>query len=139
MKRILCACLVCLLLLSACSESEELPPDLMVGGSGGFGEYEFDFSVERLSGWPDGEWDFVYTYRGERICDGYRICFPLEIFSFQTVEVNITEIAAPQNTQSAAFPVAICHGGSGTTEITVVAANGKTVTFQIACMIKRVG
>ena len=39
----------------------------------------------------------------------------------------------------ATFPVAICRGGSGKTEITVTASDGKTATFKITCRVTQIG
>jgi len=45
----------------------------------------------------------------------------------------------PENSFTATFPVAICDGGSGKTEITVTDSNGKTATFKVSCDVTQVG
>jgi hypothetical protein len=55
------------------------------------------------------------------------------------MQVDIIEKAAPGNTYSATFPGAICHGGTGKTEITVTDSSGKTATFKITCQVTQVG
>jgi hypothetical protein len=104
-----------------------------------YGIYEFAFSVEQLSGEPIDAWDFVYTYNGEAITTGHQIRFSLGIFTFHSMQVDIIEKAAPGNIYSATFPVAICRGGTGKTEITVTNADGKTATFKITCQVTQVG
>lgn len=134
MKRILCTSIALMVLLSMCSAPSREP-------IGGFthGMYEFRFTVERLSGWPFEGWDFVYTYDGEEIKTGDRILFSLEIFSFYYIQADVIERDTPDNIYSTTFPVAICDGGSGKTEITVTDSDGRTATFQITCRVTQVG
>ena len=136
MKRIICASLSLLMLLTGCTapEPDPLPPESFT-----YGIYEFTFSVEQLSGEPTDAWDFVYTYNGETITTGHQIRFSLGIFTFHSIQVDIVEKAAPGNTYSATFPVAICHGGTGKPEITVTNDDGKTATFKITCQVTQVG
>jgi hypothetical protein len=101
--------------------------------------YELDFSVERLSGWPFEGWDFVYTYNGEEIQNGHQVLLSVEIFTFYSVQVEVIERDNPKNSFTATFPVAICDGGSGKTEITVTGSNGKTATFKVTCNVTQVG
>ena len=136
MKRIICASLALLLLLMGCTVPAPTP---LPTESFTYGIYEFAFAVEQLSGEPTDAWDFVYTYNGETITTGHQIRFSLEIFTFHSMQVDIIEKAAPGNTYSATFPVAICRGGSGKTEITVTNADGKTATFKITCQVTQIG
>ena len=136
MKRIICASLSLLMLLTGCTAPA---PDPLPTESFTYGIYEFTFSVEQLSGEPTDAWDFVYTYNGETITTGHQIRFSLGIFTFHSIQVDIVEKAAPGNTYSATFPVAICHGGTGKTEITVTNADGKTATFKITCQVTQLG
>lgn len=140
MKRILCTSIALLLLLTACSAPvQQMTPSTELGGDYDYGVYEFTFNVERVSGWPFEGWDFVYTYNGEEIQSGHQILFSLELFSFHSVQVDVIEWDNPKNSFSATFPVAICDGGSGKTEITVTDSNGRTATFKVACEVTQVG
>ena len=140
MKRILCTSIALLLLLTACSAPvQQMPPSTEPDGDYDYGVYEFDFDVERLSGWPFEGWDVVYTYNDEVIESGYQVLLSVEVFTFYSVRVEMIERDNPKNTFTATFPVAICDGGSGKTEITVTGSNGKTATFKITCEVTQVG
>ena len=136
MKKIICAVIASLLLLTGCAAPSHtpLPTESLTHGI-----YEFTFSVEQLSGEAADQWDFVYTYNGQTITSGHQILFSLEIFTFHSIQVDAIEKGAPGNAYSATFPVAICNGGSGKTEITVTDANGTTATFKISCQVTQVG
>ena len=136
MKRIICAGLVLLLLLTGCTVPAPTP---LPTESFTYGIYEFAFAVEQLSGELNDTWDFVYTYNGETITSGHQIRFSLGIFTFHSMQVDIIEKAAPGNTYSATFPVAICRGGTGKTEITVTNTAGTTATFKITCQVTQIG
>lgn len=139
MKRILCTSIVLIMLLTACSAPAQQPPSTELNGGVTYGVYELDFSVERLSGWPFEGWDFVYTYNGEEIQNGHQVLLSVEIFTFYSVQVEVIERDNPKNSFTATFPVAICDGGSGKTEITVTDSNGKTATFKVTCDVTQVG
>lgn len=136
MKKIICASIALLLLLSGCAAPSPTP---LPTESFTQGIYEFSFSVEQLSGEATDQWDFVYTYKGETITSGHQILFSLEIFTFHSIQVDVIEKDAPSNTYSATFPAAICNGGSGKTEITVTNTDGKTATFKITCQVTQIG
>ena len=136
MKRIICASLALLLLLTGCTVPA---PDPLPTESFTYGIYEFAFAVEQLSGEPTDAWDFVYTYNGETITTGHQIRFSLGIFTFHSMQVDIIEKATPSNIYSATFPVAICRGGTGKTEITVTNTAGTTATFKITCQVTQIG
>ena len=136
MKRIICASLSLLMLLTGCTAPA---PDPLPTESFTYGIYEFAFAVEQLSGESTDAWDFVYTYNGETITTGHQIRFSLGIFTFHPIRVDVIEKAAPGNTYSATFPVAICRGGTGKTEITVTNADGTTATFKITCQVTQIG
>ena len=136
MKRIICASLSLLMLLTGCTAPAPTP---LPTESFTYGIYEFAFAVEQLSSEPTDAWDFVYTYNGETITTGHQIRFSLGIFTFHSIQVDVIEKAAPGNTYSATFPVAISRGGTGKTEITVTNADGKTATFKITCQVTRIG
>ena len=139
MKRILCTSIVLIMLLTACSAPAQQPPSTELNGGVTYGVYELDFSVERLSVWPFEGWDFVYTYNGEKIQNGHQVLLSVEIFTFYSVQVEVIERDNPKNSFTATFPVAICDGGSGKTEITVTDSNGKTATFKVTCDVTQVG
>lgn len=136
MKKLIYAGIALLLLLSGCTAPSPTP---LPTESFTQGIYEFSFSVEQLSGEATDQWDFVYTYNGETITSGHQILFSLEIFTFHSIQVDVIEKGAPSNTFSATFPVAICAGGSGKTEITVTDTDGKIATFKIVCQVTQIG
>ena len=140
MKRILCTSIVLIMLLTACSApAQQMPPNTELNGNYTYGVYELNFDIERLSGWPFEGWDFVYTYNGEKIQNGHQVLLSVEIFTFYSVQVDVIERDNPKNSFTATFPVAICDGGSGKTEITVTGSNGKTATFKVTCNVTQVG
>lgn len=136
MKKIIRAGIALLLILSGCTAPSPTP---LPTESFTYGIYEFTFSVEQLSGEATDQWDFVYTYNGETIASGHQILFSLEIFTFHSIQVDVIEKAAPSNKYSATFPVAICAGSSGKTEITVTDTTGTTATFKITCHVTLAG
>ena len=140
MKRILCTSIVLIILLTACSAPAQLvPPSTELYGNYTYGVYELNFDIERLSGWPFESWDVVYTYNDEVIESGHQVLLSVEIFTFYSVQVDVIERDNPKNSFTATFPVAICDGGSGKTEITVTSSNGKTATFNVTCDVTQVG
>lgn len=140
MKRILCTSIALLLLLTACSTPvQQMQPSTEPNGNYTYGVYELDFNVERLSGWPFESWDVVYTYNDEKIESGHQVLLSVEVFTFYSVQVEMIEQDNPKNSFTATFPVAICDGGSGKTEITVTGSNGKTATFKVTCDVTQVG
>ena len=140
MKKILCTSIVLIILLAACSAPvQQVPPTTELSGDYTYGVYELDFHIERLSGWPFESWDFVYTYNGEKIQNGHQVLLSVEIFTFYSVQVDVIEQDNPNNSFTATFPVAICDGGSGKTEITVTDSNGKSATFKVTCDVTQVG
>ncbi len=135
MKRIVCA-IMALLLLAGCTAHEPKPVPTEPFRQG---VYEFSFSVDSLSGDQADQWEFVYTYNGEPITNGHQILFPLEIFTFHSIQVEVIEKGAPSNAYSATFPVAICDGGSGKTEVKVIGSDGEEVVFKITCRVTLIG
>lgn len=131
-----CAGIALFLMLSGCTAPSPTP---LPTQSFTQGIYEFSFSVELLSGEATDQWEFFYTYNGETITNGHQILFSLEIFTFHSIQVEVIEKGAPSNKYSATFPVAICNGGTGKTEITVTNADGKTATFKISCQVTQFG
>ena len=140
MKRILCTSIALLLLLTACSAPvQQMSPSTEPDVDYDYGVYELDFDIERLSGWPFEGWDVVYTYNDEVIESGYQVLLSVEVFTFYSVRVEMIERDNPKNTFTATFPVAVCDGGSGKTELTVTGSNGKTATFKVTCNVTQVG
>ena len=140
MRRILRTSIVLIMLLTACSAPvQQVPPSTEPNGNYTYGVYELDFDVKRLSGWPFEGWDVVYTYNDEVIESGYQVLLSVEVFTFYSVQVEMIERDNPKNSFTATFPVAICDGGSGKTEITVTDSNGKTATFKVTCDVIQVG
>jgi len=140
MKKLLCTSIVLIMLLTACSSpAQQVPPTTELGGDYTYGVYELDFSVERLSDWPFESWNVVYTYNDEKIESGHQVLLSVEVFTFYSVRVEMIERDNPKNSFTATFPVAICDGGSGKTEITVTDSNGKTATFKVTCDVTQVG
>lgn len=136
MKKIICASIALLLILSGCAAPS---PTSLPAESFTHGIYEFSFSVEQLSGDDTDQWDFVYTYNGETITSGHQILFSLEIFTFHSIQVDVIEKSVPSNKYSATFRVAICDGGSGKTEITATDTSGRTDSFRIVCSVVQIG
>ena len=137
-KWFVCVCVALTMFLAGCSIFiKETAPETTEAAT--HGSYEFAFSVEQLSGDSCSEWEFVYTYDGETISSGHQILFSLEIFTFHSIRVDISEKGALDNTYSATFPVAICAGGAGKTEVAVTGADGKTATFKITCQVTQIG
>ena len=140
MKRILCTSIALIMLLTACSAPvQQVPPTTELSGDYTYGVYELDFHIERMSGWPFEDWDVVYTYNDEEIESGYQVLLSVEVFTFYSVRVDMIARDNPNNTFSATFPVAICNGGSGKTELTVTDSNGQTAIFKVTCKVTQVG
>ncbi|MBE6944297.1 MAG: hypothetical protein E7453_08635 [Ruminococcaceae bacterium] len=139
MKKLLCLCLA-LLLLAGCSAPEPAPtPISEPEGSYTQDIYELTFSAELVSGSSARDWDFTYSHNDEAIASGHRVLLSKEVFTFYSVQVTITEDGNPDNAFSASIPVALCDGGSGKTEITVTASDGRVSTFKIVCTVRQVG
>ena len=139
MKRLLCLCLA-LLLLAGCSAPEPAPTPIPEP-EGAYTQdiYELTFSVERVSGSSARDWNFTYCHNDEAISSGHRVLLSKEVFTFYSVQLTVTEDGNPDNAYSDSFPVALCDGGSGKTEITVTAADGRVSTFKIVCTVRQVG
>lgn len=139
-RELLCVSIVLALLLTACSAPDQIPES--VNGSSQhdtYGIYEFDFSVEPLSGESVEDWDFVFSYQGEPFADGHRIVYSLERFTFYYIQVQVSEKASPGNSFCGRLPVAICDGGAGELELTVTGSDGRTAAFRIVCNVTLVG
>ena len=140
MKRVMCVVVALLLLLAGCS-SPEPTPTLLPEPDGTYTQdiFELTFLVERVSGNLFSDWDFTYSHNGEAITSGHQTLLSVEVFTFYSVQVTVTEDGNPDNTYTVSMPVALCDGGSGKAEITVTASNGKVSTFKVICTVKHVG
>ena len=140
MKRVMCVIVVLLLLSTGCSSPEPTPtPPSEPEGTYTHDIFELTFSVERVSGESIRNWDFIYSHNDEIITSGHQTQLSVEVFTFYSVQVTVAEDGNPNNVYTASMPVALCDGGSGKTEITVTAADGRTSTFKVICTVKRVG
>ena len=134
MRKIICVWVMMVLIFTGCAAPSPAPNTLPTETTAQ-GIYEFTLSAEPLSGPATDEWEFTYIYNGEQIASGHQILFSLGLFAFQSIRVEVTQKGSPGHTYSATFPVAICSGGSGKTDITVTGADGKEITFKITCQV----
>ena len=140
MKQVVCFTMVLLLLLAGCS-SPEPTSTLMPESEGIYTHdiFELTFSVEHISGESISDWNFTYSHNDEIITSGHQTLLSVEVFTFYSVQVTVTEDGNPDNTYTASMPVALCNGGSGKTEITVTAVDGRMSTFKVVCAVKQIG
>lgn len=140
MKRVICVVVALLLLFVGCSAPVSTPaPKPEPEGIYTQDIFELTFSVERVSGGPIRNWDFIYSHNDEIITSGHQTLLSVEVFTFYSVQVTVTEDGNPNNVYTASMPVALCDGGSGKAEIAVTASNGKVSTFKVICTVKHVG
>lgn len=137
-------CIVCLLalLLSACAV--EAQPPTIPEGNYSYGIYQLTFKEKKISNECVGnDWSFTYTHNGQTIKSGYTITQSLEIFTFQSIGVEVREKDKIDDVGTGNLTVAICEVGSGKTEITVTenagAFKGNTAVWEISCEVKLVG
>ena len=82
-------------------------------------------------------------YRPPCYKSGYTITQSLEIFTFQSIGVEIRENDRIDDVATVSFAVAICDGGSGKTTVTVTETNGRykgnTAVWEISCEVELVG
>lgn len=140
MRRIAYMAIALFLLLTACSAPAQVSePSMESGGCVIYGVYEFTFQVEKTHGCSPEDWDFVYTYNEEKILSGHQLLFPLGVFSFRSIKVEVFEKDGAGRGYSSTFPVAVCDGGTGRTGITVTGSDGRTAEFEISCEVTQVG
>ena len=142
MKRFICFVCLLALLLSACSAVEHEPT--IPEGNYTQGIYKLTFHKRLISNDCVGrDWTFTYTHNGKIIKSGYTITQSLEIFTFQSIGVEIRENDKIDDVATDSFAVAICDGGSGKTTVTVTETNGRykgnTAVWEISCEVKLVG
>lgn len=141
MKRFVCIACLLALLLSACSVEEQTPT--IPEGDYDYGIYRLTFTEKKISNDCVGnDWSFTYTHNGQIIKSGYTITQSLEIFTFQSIGVEIREKDKIDDVGTGTLTVAICEVGSGKTEIPVTenagAFKGNTAVWEISCEVKLV-
>ncbi len=136
--------LVCLLVLflSACSAKEPLPTIAEENYTQGI--YQLTFKTEKISNDSVGnDWSFTYTYNGQTIKSGYTITQALDIFTFQSIGIEVREKDKIDDVGIGTLQVAICDGGSGKTTVTITETNGRykghTAVWEISCEVKLKG
>ncbi|MBQ8360104.1 MAG: hypothetical protein IJX37_09435 [Oscillospiraceae bacterium] len=138
MKRIVCIGCLLALLLSACSLREQtpaIPEDNYTQGV-----YELTFTTEKISNNRVGnDWSFTYTHNGQTVKSGYQITQDLEIFTFQSIGVEIQENDKFDDGGTGVLRVAMCDGGSGKTTVTVTENGGpyegSEAVWEITCSV----
>lgn len=145
MKRTVCIVCLLALLLSACAVEEQAQTTPTIPeGDYDYGIYQLTFTEKKISNNHVGnDWSFTYTHNGQTIKSGYTITQPLEIFTFQSIGVEIREKDKIDDVGTGTLAVAICEVGSGKTEITVTenagAFKGNTAVWKISCEVELVG
>ena len=143
MKRFICiVCLLLALLLSACTVVETKPT--IPEGNYTYDIYKLTFKTKLLSNDHVGrDWTFTYTHNGQTIKSGYTITQSVEIFTFQSIGVEIRENDKIDDVGTGTLAVAICDGGSGKTTATVTETDGRykgnTAVWEISCEVELVG
>lgn len=148
MKRIICIiCLLALLLVGCSAEQTQLQVQTeptIPEGDYTYGIYQLTFKTKLISNDSVGnDWSFIYTHNGQPIKSGYTITQSLEIFTFQSIGVEIRENDKFDDVGTGTMAVAICEVGSGKTQITVTETNGcykgNTAVWEISCEVELVG
>ena len=145
MKRVFCLACIVTLLFSACSTPEpDTPSEPEQTANYTQGIYELTFKARRVSDDSVGnDWTITYKHNGETVKSGHKVLLSLEIFTFQTVEVEIREDDKLDDVGTGDMKVAICDGGSGKTTITVTENGGRykgeCAVWEITCTVKLVG
>ena len=142
MKRIVCIVCMLALLLSACSVAEQTPTT--AEGNHSYGIYQLTFKEKKISNDCVGnDWSFTYTHNGQTIKSGYKITQSLEIFTSQSIGVEVREKDKIDDIGIGNLTVAICEVGSGKTEITVTenagTFKGNAAVWEIFCEVELVG
>ena len=145
MKRAVCIVCLLALLLSACSVEEQAQtPPAIPEGDYDYGIYQLTFTEKKISNNHVGnDWSFTYTHNGQTIKSGYTVTQSLEVFTFQSIGVEIREKDTIDDVATGTLTVAICEVGSGKTEITITenagAFKGSTAVWEVSCEVKLVG
>ena len=119
-------------------------PFFYLGSTFRFDYDKMTFTEKKLSNDHVGnDWSFTYTHNGQTIKSGYTITQSLEVFTFQSIGVEIREKDKIDDVGTGTLTVAICEIGSGRTEITVTenagAFKGNTAVWEISCEVTLVG
>lgn len=139
MRGILCTAIALLILMTACSEPIQISePATIPGYAVDHGVYELTFRVEEPFGFSTDDWEIVYFLDSEIISRGHQILLPVGVFSFRSILVEFTEKKMPDNTYRNTFPIAVCDGGSGETEVNVIYNDGREAVFTITCDVVQV-
>lgn len=148
MKRSICiVCLLALLLAGCSAEQVQTPTQTeptIPEGDYTYGIYELTFKTKLISNNSVGnDWSFTYTHNGQTIKSGYTIEQSLEIFTFQSIGIEVREDDKIDDVGTGTMAVAICEVGSGKTQITVTETSGcfkgNTAVWEISCEVKLVG
>jgi len=142
MKRTICIACLLALLLSSCAIAEQTPT--IPEGNYSYGIYQLTFTEKKISNdHVVNDWSFTYTHNGQIIESGYTIIQSLEIFTFQSIGVEIRENDKIDDVGSGTLAVAICDGSSGKTTVTVTETDGRykgnTAVWEITCEVKLFG
>ncbi len=130
------------MLLSACSGVA--PEPTIPEGNYTYEIYKLTFKAKLLSNDHVGcDWTFTYTCDGQTIKNGHTITQSVEIFTFQSIGVEIREKDKIDDVGVGTLKVPIYDGGSGKTTVTVTETNGKykgnTAVWKITCEVKLKG
>ena len=142
MKRLICSACLLAMLLSACSTTEEETPTSE--GHYTHGVYQFTIKAKKLSNDHVGNnWSITYTYGGKTIKSGYRFTYPLDVFAFLRVRVEVRENDKIDDVGTGTLRVPLYDGASDKVEVTVTETNGmykgRTAVWEIYCQIKMLG
>lgn len=135
MKRFICIFCLVTLLLSACAVQEENYTQ---------GLYKLTIKRQKISNDHVGnDWSFSYTCDGKPIKSGDFITCPLDVFKFQSIQVQIREDDKIPDIATGQVVFGVTDGGEGSAEITVIEDGGNyagnTAVWKITCTVKLVG
>ena len=148
MKKIVSILCLLALLLTGCTtaptETQTQTEPTIPEGDYSYGIYQLTFKTKKISNNSVGnDWSFTYTHNGQTIKSGYTITQSLEIFTFQSIGIEVREDDKIDDVGTGTMAVAICEVGSGKTQITVTETSGcfkgNTAVWEISCEVKLVG
>lgn len=130
--------------MSGCSNNEQIETMPEDTADYTYGIYELTFTPKKISNNSVGnDWKITYKHNGKEIKSGYQILLSLEVFTFQTIEVEIREDDKINDVGSGKMNVAICDGRSGKVRIIVEESDGRykgnKAEWEISCSVKLVG
>jgi hypothetical protein len=105
------------------------------------GVYEITFTAKNISNDSVGEdWAVIYTYNDQVIRSGWQVTQSLEIFSFQSIRVEIRENDKIDDVGNGFLTVPFVDGASATTTITVVEQGGRydgnIAVWEVTCLVR---